>query len=396
MPALLRALQENRTARAIVLDNKGDFTSQLPPSTTILLAPWDRRAVPWDIAQDVRTALDAELFAESLIPMTTGENAFFCKAARILLTGFIVCLQKKFGTLWGWEELAACLDSSTEELRIDFSAYFPFGLKLLLEDSKTSESVLITTTADMSFIRHLSAAWPWSIGGFSFRNWMRTGDAADRVVIIQANKGFPTLSDSICCAMLGMASSILLSPQIADSQKRRIFFVLDEIAQIPKVKQLKNLVALGRAKGAAVWLGVQDLDLLVDTYGRQEVNSLISMLRCKVLLQTGAGPSAEFVSGLLGRREIRERVQGPERGATRMEPLVLPSEVSGLPLASLKRGAEGWLVIDGWPGTMRLRWPIRANGQRQAGVELAHWIDGKAYEGAVKGLKRLKRRTTGA
>ena len=43
----------DRGDRAIIHDPKGDFSSWLPESESVLLGPWDARSVAWDIATDI-------------------------------------------------------------------------------------------------------------------------------------------------------------------------------------------------------------------------------------------------------------------------------------------------------------------------------------------------------
>lgn len=375
---MLDMLGQHPNAKVCLIDNKGDFTEFVDEDQSIIFAPWDIRCLAWDIGKDIRTELDAGLFAHALIPTVDGDNAVFSDASRVALIGFIVCLQQKYGLEWGWRHLAHCLEWSREQVIEAFKRYYPIGLKIFREDSKSSDSVDFSLTANLTFLRQFAQAWPESIGGLSLRNWIQDDSDEKPILLLQVSKAFPTISDTYICAVLNILSKLILSPTFSDSSTRRIHFILDEIAQIPYVDQLKNLAALGRSKGACIWLGIQDFDLLVDEYGQHEVNSLIGMMQTKVILSMGSGTGADFASKLIGEREIFTEdfdENGKRIPLTQPQRLVAPSEISQLPQPTLQLGIQGWMIITGWNAVMRLTWPIKEFEKVREGVELAEWID---------------------
>jgi len=378
MPAILDALEQQLNAKTCILDNKGDFTEIFDENQSIILAPWDTRCIAWDIGQDIRTELDAGLFAQSLIKEVKGDNAVFSDASRVALIGFVVCLQQKYGMNWGWKHLAECLEWSLEHTIDEFQHFYRIGLGIFKEGSKSSDSVYFSLIANLSFLRQLAQAWPKSVGGLSLREWIRDDSDEKPILLLQASKAFPTVSDAYICAVLNVLIKLILSPTFIDSSTRRIHFVLDEIAQIPYIEQLKNLAALGRSKGACIWLGIQDFDLLVDNYGQHEVNSLIGMMQTKIILSMGSGTGADFASKLIGDREIFTQdfdENGNRIPLTQVQRLVAPSEISQLSQPTLQSGINGWITVTGWNAVLRLNWPIKKFEKVREGVELAEWID---------------------
>lgn len=377
-PALLDVLEHQPHGKVVLLDNKGDFTELFDENQSIIIAPWDARCIAWDIGQDIRTELDAGLIAQSLIKEVKGDNAVFSDASRVALIGFIVCLQQKYGMNWGWKHLAECLEWSLEHTINEFQRFFRIGLGIFKEGSKSSDSVYFNLIANLSFLRQLAQAWPSSSGGLSLRKWISDESEEKPILLLQVSKAFPTISDAYTCAVLNVLSKLILSPTFTDSSTRRIHFILDEIAQIPYIEQLKNLAALGRSKGACIWLGIQDFDLLVDNYGQHEVNSLISMMQTKIILSIGAGTGADFASKLIGDREIFTEdfdVNGKRIPLTQSQRLVAPSEISQLPQPTLQSGIHGWITVTGWNAVLRLTWPITKFPKVREGIELAEWID---------------------
>ncbi len=374
---LIDVFENQRYAKICIIDNKGDFTELFDENESTILAPWDLRGVTWDLGQDIRTELDAGLLAHAMIPTAKGDNAVFSDASRIALTGFIVVLQSIYGVNWGWQNLAECLEWPREKVIGEFKKYYPLGLKIFREDSKSSDSVDFSLVANLAFLRQLAQAWPTSSNGFSLRSWISDDFQDKQVLLLQANKAFPAISDRYICSILSVLSQLILSPTFEDSSTRRIHFVLDEIAQIPYIEQLKNLAALGRSKGACIWLGIQDFDLLVENYGQNEVNSLIGMMQTQIVLAMGSGPGTDFASKLIGDREIFTESydeNGLRIPRTEAQRLVTAAEINQLPQPNLKQGIHGWITVTGWDAVLRITWPIKEFVKLREGVKLAPWI----------------------
>ena len=60
-----------------------------------------------------------------------------------------------------------------------------------------------------------------------------------------------------------------------ETRQPRYWFVLDEFRVMEKVDCLRELLNLGRSKGAAVTLGTQSIDGLEEVYGEQGTNTLL-------------------------------------------------------------------------------------------------------------------------
>lgn len=375
---LLDAVKQQPNAKMLVLDNKGDYTELFSKENSTILALWDKRSDVWDIAKDILNEADAGLLAHAMIPKEKGENAVFSDASRVAFIGYIVCLQRRHGTDWDWRLLAECLEWSIGYTLTEFQKYYPSGLKIFREGSKSSDSVEFTLMSNLAYLRQFAQAWPSTNGGFSLREWIKDDSKEKPILLLQVSKAYPTISDTYTCAVISVLSQLILSPTYPDCSLRRIHFVLDEIAQIPHLKQLKNLAALGRSKGVSIWLGIQDFDLLIDNYGQHEVNSLIGMMQTKIFLSMGSGTGADSVSKLIGDHEIfteNFNENGTRIPLTQTQRLVAPSEISHLQPPTITDGIQGWMTITGCNAVLRLTWPIIRFNKIRKGVEIAEWID---------------------
>lgn len=371
-------LQHQPHAKACLVDIKGDYTSLINSNVSIITALWDSRSRPWAIGLDIRTDLEAAAFASAMIPLTKGENEIFIHASRLLFTAHIVCLQSKHGINWDWRLLLEQIQLSRGQSITEFKKYYPLALKIYHEESKTTDSIEFTLISNLSHLKQYAEAWPSTNGGFSLTEWIKDDSDEKPILLLQLNKAFPTLSDTYICAILNVLSQLILSPSFQDSSSRRVHFILDEIAQLPYLEQLKNLCALGRSKGICVWLGIQDFDLLVDKYGQHEVNSLIGMMQTKIILSMGSGTGADFASKLIGDRELFTHdfdENGTRIPLTQTQRLVTASEINQLPQPTLQHGIHGWMTVTGWDAVLQLTWPITKFEKVREGIKLAEWVD---------------------
>jgi len=120
---------------------------------------------------------------------------------------------------------------------------------------------------------------------------------------------------------------------------RRVWFVLDELASLQRLPQLHTAVTENRKCHNPLVLGLHGRSQLESRYGR-DAEAMLSQPATKIFLRMSEAGAAEWVSKMLGEIEI-ERLreshhhgirQGRDFGLDRLrEPLVMASEISGLP-----------------------------------------------------------------
>lgn len=78
-----------RNAKAIIYDPKGDYLSRFfdPSRGDFLFNPLDQRHMGWSVMQELKTAMDIDAIAGSLIPHGQGEDTFWNNAARSIFSG---------------------------------------------------------------------------------------------------------------------------------------------------------------------------------------------------------------------------------------------------------------------------------------------------------------------
>jgi hypothetical protein len=120
--------------------------------------------------------------------------------------------------------------------------------------------------------------------------------------------------------------------------QKPVWFVIDELASLQRLPQLQTAITENRKSQNPVILGFQGRSQMQARYG-EDAEAMLSQPATKIFLRTTEPRAAKWVSEAIGEIEIerlRETHYEGSRAAhnfaldRQTEPLVLPSEVSGL------------------------------------------------------------------
>ena len=349
MPMVVQAVE--RGDKVIIFDNKAYFTERLPQGF-ILIAPWDTRGVQWAVYKDCISGADARELAARLI--LESHDPMWSNAARLVLTGLIVHLQQQ-GTPWGWKDLSVLLNLPIEGLQEIIETAYPEAWRSVEIASRTTQSILITLASYMAQIHDMARIWGNAEDGFSITEWLSDDYQGERTIVLQGNKKFQEMQNSIVNGMLSMAAAHINSPAMYDSTERRIWLFLDEAPQLKKADWIPDIVAVGRSKGIPVVLGIQDIAQLRAIYGRDQTESWTSMFGTWIFTQIGGNDTANWISETIRDREVERFEQststsslvGGSRQITHayrrvVDRVIKPDELSTL-LGPIKNGVRGLL-----------------------------------------------------
>ena len=127
-----------------------------------------------------------------------------------------------------------------------------------------------------------------------------------------------------------------------DPSLRHAWFVLDELASLQRLPQLHTALTENRKSGNPVVIGFQGRSQLEVRYGH-EAEAMLSQPATKIFLHTSEPRAAKWISDTIGEVEMERMKETVNTGQflrtaksrsyhteRRTEPLVLPSEISGL------------------------------------------------------------------
>jgi type IV secretory pathway TraG/TraD family ATPase VirD4 len=197
-----------------------------------------------------------------------------------------------------------------------------------------------------------------SQGGFSIHDWMHQKSDAHRngFLYLHCKPKHRASLKPLLTAWISTAIQALMD--LEPDAKRRVWFIVDELASLHKLPALGTALAEARKYGGCFVLGVQDLSQLEDTYGVAASRFLSELCVSKVFFQTVDATNAKRLSYMLGEREVLESNENISFGANeirdgvslshhkKMKPVVGMSDIMGLsPLQSYLKIADVTAVL---------------------------------------------------
>jgi type IV secretory pathway TraG/TraD family ATPase VirD4 len=134
-------------------------------------------------------------------------------------------------------------------------------------------------------------------------------------------------------------------------QDRGSYFILDEIAQVPKLQRLDELVNVGAGRNIQTFVTLQSVAQLREGYGDEGASAILSGLTSTILLRSDDPKSVEYVRSKIGREKEQytahvEKAQLPRNRQKTMHRERKPSEEHVFAEADINswRPGEGVLV----------------------------------------------------
>ncbi len=326
---MLRQIIKRRD-KLILYDNKADFTEIYGLKRFILVAPWDKRSVAWDIAKDCQTEGAARELASRFIP--DSKDPMWSEGARAILVALIIKLQKEKEDDWNWRDLAnliaqACSD---EEVLVAIVKRFnPVQAAVVIggAESKTTQSFLIVIAASATLITNLAQAWENTTEKISFREWLQDENPKKRRIILQGNGTFDTLAKAYISSIITLLSQEIQSPSFGDSRSRKIWFILDELPTLGKI-DIMPMITVGRSKGVRVVASIQSPEQLKQNFGDNAAKTWTSSVGTMIIFKVNLSETSNWLADIIGTRTVLRHQFSEANGRTQVSvnlPVVHPN-----------------------------------------------------------------------
>lgn len=356
---------EARGEAALVYDTSGEFIAHYyrPERSDIILNPFDDRCAFWTPFAEIAHPADAARIARQFITETgQHENDVWLETSRILVANMLRDLWKQGEPTL--PELLAMLQNMTKE-QLKERLKGTSSARTFADDAdRATGSVLFMLAKAADLIQFLRAE---GSGGtaFSFRDFItgldKRAGAKPWIFVPRKEDYFEASKPLLACWLECAASAVLGLPPSPD---RRIWFVLDELADLPRVDNLARLLPEGRKFGAAVVLTFQALGQMRHRYGPQIAEAMLGCCNSKLFLQTIDSETRVWASQTIGECEVEIQTmtdalaEGDDAARTtlgrmrRTRPAVLESELrlpkyegfllfpDGLPVARIMLTAD--------------------------------------------------------
>ena len=280
-----------------------------------LLNPIDQRSAYWNLGEAIDSPVMARHLATLLVPEEPHSNApYFADAARELVYAVLLALRSVVGDDWNLRTVLCALDSA-EHIRAltAHPASHPRAQVLaarILDDSLHGTGILSTLGTKLGRFEQVAALWETNRTKrpFSLREFLKTSG-----VLVLGND--PLLRDSfwpINAMLLRSLTQEILGR--GNTLQPRHWFVLDEFRAMERVGSIHELLNRGRSKGVSVLLGIQSVEGLVETYGEDGANDILTQCAHKTFLRAGGPKTAEWAEKFFGQVRRTEPVWSEQWG----------------------------------------------------------------------------------
>jgi len=314
----------DRGEAAIVYDPAMEYLPQFYSESRgdVILNPLDARCPFWTPGDEVPHEAEALTLAVSLFPDQGRENRFFVEAPRKIFAHLInlkptpqeltywMCNADEIDKRVEGTEMAAMIDRHAANQRSGVLGSLNIvadAFKLLPKESETERR---WSTVDWAQQRK---GWVFITSKPTMRERMR-----------------PLVSLWLDLLVLRMMND--------DTTRRKTWFVLDELASLQHLPQLKTAVTENRKSNNPMVLGFQGKAQVEALYGHV-AEAMLSQPATKIFLKTSEPHASEWISKAIGEIEVERfresRDTGDSGGGSEQrdivrEPLVMASEVGGL------------------------------------------------------------------
>ncbi|MBX9703917.1 MAG: type IV secretion system DNA-binding domain-containing protein, partial [Silvanigrellaceae bacterium] len=280
----------------------------------IILNPFDKRSVRWDLWQDCKETPDFDAFASALIPEPSfTNNPVWHKNAREI----IATTAEKL-SLSGNPSMRDLIDYAAWKALAEVKHFYkntPLESLMIAEGraEETVHSIRMQMTDSMKRL----ALLPQEGENFSIGNWVKNHKKGAWLFISCSEKDRFTLGPLM---KLWVAIAIQNLLRRGENPDYRLWFILDELFSLEggTVANLITLLSEGRKYGGCALLAFQSLAGLERTYGFAGMKEILSLCNTKVVLRTPEPQNAAYLSQLLGEKEILEAAESLSMGAHHM------------------------------------------------------------------------------
>ncbi len=306
--AIRKLLREIRARgdKAIIYDKGCTFVSRFfDESSDIILNPFDERSAYWDVWQDAKHPTEFENHSMSLIPEHGDGDPFWVQSARTIFSSTAYKMQSDGKECTTERLLELILTSQLETLTeyLDGTESASLVSDKIQKTAISIKSVLAAYIKSLRFLEGLEK--PDKEGNprrrFSIQDWVLDDNEKGFLFLTSNAKQHASLRPLISM-WLSIATTAILS--LEESQKRRIWVIMDEAPSLHKLPELPNVLSEVRKHGGCFLLGFQSYAQFVKIYGQHAADEMIDLLNTRFYFRNPSAAMAKKSSEDLGEQEI--------------------------------------------------------------------------------------------
>ena len=295
--------------RAVIVDTTGEYVEKYyRHGKDILLNPLDQRSAPWHPWCECDHSVDYKSLSQSFIPSSYREEEnFWRKGAQEVFYSALMELEQISSTAAlsklllhdPLSTLATVLKGTTATAYLDMSS------------EKTAGSVRAVAS---SFLECLDLL-PDTATPFSIRDWVFKEDS-DSWLFLSCTPRQRASLIPLLSAWLSIGISSLL--QLPTNINRRLWFVIDELPRLHRLKDLEAFLTESRKFGGCGLFAIQSPAQLETLYGRDTTSTLLGNCATRIAFAEHDPQIAYRISKGFGDKEMRESQESLSYGAHEM------------------------------------------------------------------------------
>ena len=308
---VLRQMLDSIEARgecALVYDTSGEFIAHYydPERGDIILNPFDARCAFWSPFDEISHPADADRIAHQLVSETGSyDDDVWLETSRILVANML-------RSLWAGDNcsLDALLDALQIKSKNELKRWLgnTSSARTFADDADRATGSVLFMLAKAANLLQFLRSESSDAKRFAFRDFIHGLDAHKGkkpwIFVPRKEDYFEAAKPLLACWLECASSAVLGLPLSPD---RRIWFILDELADLPRVENLARLLPEGRKFGASVTLTFQALGQMKHRYGPSISEAMLACCNTKLFLQTVDQETREWASQTIGTHEIEMR-----------------------------------------------------------------------------------------
>jgi hypothetical protein len=297
---------EARGETALVYDTSGEFVANYydPARGDVILNPFDQRGAFWSPFSEIIHPADADRIAHYLINETGDEERdIWLEASRNLVANVMRNLWRE-----GQGTLQALLNALQSMPRAELERWLAnTSSARTFEKSadRATASVLFMLVKAVNMLMFLRTAPRDREAAFSISKFFKGIDqhkGRKPWIFVPRKEDYFEAIRPLMALWLECAASAMLG--LSASPNRRVWFLLDELADLPRVENLERLLPQGRKFGACAILSFQTIGQMRGHYGPDGAEALLGCCNSKLFLQMSDHASREWASATIGSVEV--------------------------------------------------------------------------------------------
>lgn len=285
-----------RGDKTFIVDHGGEQITRFYRPGDIVLNPFDERFCGWSPFNELRDPSDADNIARYMIPDGIGSSAAWNAYAQAVLAALLRRCQEEGKTRTG-DLIYHAIASPAEDLQKFVGWNEPAVGLLDPKNDKMFASVRGILSTYLSPYRYIKG------GSFSLRQWSQCDDDRRGVFLGYKNSQFASMRSPLSA---WTSMGIIYTLDLPEDERRRIWFLLDEIGTLDKMDSLVDALTKVRKQGGCVVAGLQALSQFRERYGIEGATTLLANFRTWITLAAGDADTAELFSRHFGEQEVKQ------------------------------------------------------------------------------------------